>query len=586
MPIDGVVVRNIIHELDDNILNGRIDKISQPEVDEIILDIRGQKGNFKLLLSSSPNFPRLHLTKVHKKNPISAPMFCMVLRKHLSGGRIVGLEQFNLDRLVKIHIECYDELGVLSTKVIVIEIMGRHSNIILLNSSGEILDSIKHVTLDMSSYRQVLPGIPYKYPPAQDRINPLSFTEGSFLERLQSSTGTERLDKYISQVLEGVSLFASREICHQAGLDEKLKLEQVDSSSRIKLLSSVKIFTERITKSSFSPCIYYTGESPHDFYSFKLEYLKHLDNKSIDSISDTIESFYRDKDKQDRIRQKSSDISRVVSNNLERCYKKLSIQEETLLQCKDKDKWKLYGDLITSNLYSITEGSSRVEVVNYFTENMETVTLELDSSLTPVKNAQKYYKKYNKEKAAEIATEEQKKSNLEEIQYLENQQINISNCTEDNEIDEIRNELILLGYIKKGKKTASRKQAQSKPMHYVTDEGIDIYVGKNNVQNDYLTIKFAESNDIWMHTKNIPGSHVIIKAKGKVVDENVILTAANLSAFYSKAKNSSGVPVDYTERKYVKKPSGSKPGMVIYYTNKTVYVTPDEDKIRKLKQEQ
>jgi len=582
MPIDGVVIRNIVFELNQNLLNGRIDKILQPEKDEIIISIRSNGKNYRLLLSSNPNYPRVCLTNVQKQNPINAPMFCMVLRKHLSGGKIVKIEQFELDRIIKIYIEGYDELGVLSNKILICEVMGRNSNIILVNDiSYDIIDSLRHITLDMSSFRQIMPRLIYKYPPRKDKLDPLDFSEPEFIHRINNSNNM-KAGKFLVQNIDGLSLFAAREICLSAGMDEDKYIETIDEEQKYRLFLSANKFINEFKNNSFAPTIYYNGEKLFDFYCLKLNYLSVMDAEVKSSISEAIENFYRTKDDYDRIRQKSSDIVKVVSTNLDRCLRKLAIQEETLLESEHKDKWKLFGDLIMTNLYAIEKGDSSVSVINYFDDSQSTVEIPLDKTLTPSQNAQKYYKKYNKEKSAEVNTLTQKKDNMSEIEYLENQLVNTSNCTEDIEIDEIRNELISLGYVKAKKKTASRKQKKSKPMHFISSEGIDIYVGKNNVQNDYLTLKFADPRDIWMHTKKIPGSHVIIKQDRLQAGEDTLCEAANLAAYYSKAKDSSNVPVDYTEKKNVKKPSGAKPGMVIYYTNSTIYVTPDEGLIKKL----
>lgn len=584
MPIDGVVVRNIVNELNTKLLSGRVDKITQPEVDEIIISIRNNGENHKLLLSSSPNYPRVHLTAISKQSPINAPLFCMVLRKHLSGGKITKIEQYNLDRIIRIYIESYDELGSLSNKIIVCEIMGRHSNIILVNeTTNAVIDSIKHITPEMSSFRQVLPGITYKYPPVQDKLDPLSFNMIEFEKRLISASHALKLGKFISANINGINIFAAREICYNAGLDEDMSVPAIDGPSNQNLKKSAESFTETIVNNSFIPCLYYDCGNLNDFYCFSLNYLKHNTIEIKQSISETIELFYYRKDKSDRLKQKSSDILKVVNTNFDRCLKKLSLQEEKLLECSQRDKWKLYGDLIMANLYDLQKGDSIARVINFYSENQEYLEIPLDMLLSPAQNAQKYYKIYNKEKTAQIVVEKQRLENLEEIQYLENQLVNIGNCTEEEEIEEIRSELSSMGYIKKTRKAASRKPKQSKPMHYISSENVDIYVGKNNIQNDFLTTKLADPGDIWMHTKNIPGSHVIIKSNNKPVSETTLLEAASLSAYFSKARNSSNVPVDYTERRNVKKPSGSKPGMVIYYTNKTIYVTPDEGFINNIK---
>ncbi|HBM79830.1 MAG: NFACT RNA binding domain-containing protein [Clostridiales bacterium] len=584
MPIDGVVTRNIASELKSTLTGGKIDKVSQPETDEVILSIRNKNENFRLLLSASPNYPRVHLTNTNKRNPINAPMFCMVLRKHIISGKIINIEQFNLDRIIKIYIECYDDLGILSNKILTCEIMGRHSNIILIDEkSNTVVDSIKHITSDMSSFRQIMPGIAYKYPPKQDKINPLEFNCDDLMERISKNTQDLKTEKFIANNIEGISIFASREIINNAGIGSGFSILNLSGEKTDALMDSVKAFIQKIIDKSFEPCIYYDDSHATDFYSFRLRYLGNFKSDSYKSISETIEKFFYNKDKADRIKQKSADILRVVNNNLNRCLKKLSIQKEKLLQCSSKDKWKINADLIMSNLYSIKKGDNNIKALNYFDEKGSFIDIPLDIMLTPVQNAQKYYKIYNKYKNAEKAVKVQEEENLNEIEYFENQLINLQNCTEDDEIEEIRNELVSQGYIKKRKKTASRKRTQSKPLHFVSESGTDIYVGKNNVQNDFLTFKLSNPSDIWMHTKNIPGSHVIIRTSNKAVDQKVIIEAASLAAFYSKAKNSSNVPVDYTERKNVKKPSGAKPGMVIYYTNKTIYITPDDNVISNMK---
>lgn len=584
MPLDGIVVRNIIQELNKKIVNGKIDKISQPEIDEIILTIRNNGENYKLLLSSSPNYSRAQLTTANKQNPISAPMFCMVLRKHLTGGRIVKIEQYNLDRIIKIFVECYDELGNLSNKILLSEIMGRYSNIILLNEKNNlIVDSIKHITHEISSYRQVLPGVSYKYPPSQDKLEPLDFKAHDFRLRVNSTTDTQKLCKFISGTLNGFSTLSARELCYNAGIDGDITVNELDETSKDRLILSTERFINNIVNNNFSPCIFYHDTFIYDFYSFHLNHLGSMTYEPFSNIFQTIEQFYSRKDKAERMKQKSSDITKVVNNNLNRCIKKLSIQEEKLLECSQKQKWKLYGDLIMSNLYFLKKGDSKTTVSNFYDENQSPIEISLDFALSPVENAQNYYKKYNKDKTAELVVTQQREENIEEIQYFESQLVNIENSTDGNEIDEIRNELISLGYLKKGKKASSRKKIQSEPLHYISSDGTDIYVGKNNIQNDYLTLKFADSTDIWLHTKNIPGAHVIIKNQGKTISENTIYEAAIIAAYFSKARNSSNVSVDYTEKKNVRKPSGSKPGRVIYYTNRTAYVTPSIELIEKMK---
>lgn len=583
MPLDGIVVRNIVLELNSCLIDGRIDRITQPEKDEVDFTVRNRGKGYRLLLSSSSSYPRVNLTDMQKQSPSTAPMFCMVLRKHLSGGRIVGIEQYSIDRVIKFHIESYDELGTLSVKILICEIMGRHSNIILINEAdGRIIDSIRRITPDMSSFRQILPGLQYRYPPSQDKLNPLCFDGKEFFGRLNGSGDTVKLGRFLAGTIDGINIFAAREICYRAGLDEDVPVSSLDNDARKMLSAALNGFTASALECRFAPCIYYHGDDAVDFYCMKLSYLGYLNVKDMPSVSDALEEFYRSRDTHDRLRQKSSDMLKVINSNLNRCCRKLAIQQEKLKECGQKDRWRLYGDLIMSNLYKIRKGDSSADAADYFDGSGKQVEIPLDIALTPVENAQRYYKRYNKEKNAEAATEIQKRENQEEIEYLESQLVNIENCTEPDELNEIRDELVSLSYIKTKRSRKRQKITKSKPLHYISSDGHHIYVGKNNVQNDYLTTRFADPGDIWMHTKKIPGSHVIIKRTENEVTKSAIEEGAMLASYYSKARNSSNVPVDYTERRNVKKPSGAKPGMVVYYTNRTLYVTPDGEFIKRL----
>ncbi len=589
MPFDGSVINSVIDELNQKLQNGRVDKIYQPEKDELILGIRGFKENYKLLLSASPNYPRIHLTNLNKSNPQVPPTFCMLLRKHLLGGRILSITQPNFERIIEIAFEGLDEMGYSTTKVLTIEIMGRHSNIIFIDrESNKIIDSIKRVNFEMSSVREVLPGRSYAYPPSGSdlglpKLSPLNFTQEHFIESIEKQQDSLKIDKFLMKAFNGISPVAAKEMCQYGGVEFDADITRISDEIRLALADGIRAFAQRLEHRQFQPRIFVEAGKLKDFYCFDLKMYEHLKQEQLDSISEAIESFYGEKDSKDRIRQKYGDIQRIISNRLDRCYKKRDILDDELNQAREAEKYKLYGDLIMSNLYQITKDMAKVNLLNFFSEAQETIEISLDTQLTPIANAQRYYKLYNKSKSALVSIEHQIIENAQEIQYLEAQADNLEKCTEELEINEIRQELAEQGYIKKKKEGKKKASVPSKPMHFESSSGADIYVGKNNIQNDYLTIKFADPYDTWLHTKEIPGSHVIIKTKGKQLDDTTLGEAANLAAFYSKAKNGSKVPVDYTIRKNVRKPNGSKPGMVIYENNKTVYIDPSEEEIKKLK---
>jgi predicted ribosome quality control (RQC) complex YloA/Tae2 family protein len=590
MPFDGSVINSIIFELNQKLQNGRIDKIHQPEKDELIIAVRGFKENYKLLISASSTYPRLHLTNESKSNPQSPPTFCMLLRKHLTGGRIVSIHQPEFERIIEITIESQDEMGYSTTKMLTVEIMGRHSNIIFLDKeSGKIIDSIKRISFDVSSVREVLPGRQYIYPPssgegALPKLNPLTASFESLIKSIEYETDSLKADKFLMKAFNGISPVAAKEICTYSNIELDSDITRISDSLRLSLYKGIELFVSKLKQNKYAPNIILEQGKPKDFYCIELSMYEHLQKEYLDSISETVERFYFVKDNKDRIKQKYGDIQKIISNRLDRCYKKLAILNDELEKAHDAEKYKLYGDLIMSNLYQITKDQSKIKLLNYFSEDQSVIEINMDTQLTTVANAQRYFKKYNKSKSAITSIQHQLDENKQELEYLETQADNLEKCTEELEINEIRQELAEQGYTKKKKlvKGKAKSVAASKPMQFVSSTGIEIYVGKNNVQNDYLTIKFAGPKDIWLHTKEIPGSHVIIRTGGEQLDDATLVEAANLAAFYSKAKNSTKVPVDYTARKNVRKPNGAKPGMVIYDTNRTIYIDPNEEDINKL----
>lgn len=589
MALDGITVFHLIYELKDQLLGGRIDKIYQPNTDEIILSIRSIGSNFKLLLSANSSHPRIHITKQQKENPMTPPMFCMVMRKHLAGGKIVGISQPNFERIVILDIDSMDEMGDKTTKHLILEIMGKHSNLILTDENHKILDSIKHISHDKSSVRQVLPGYVYTFPPSQGKQNPLELEETFFLEQAKQKTNL-KLQSFLYQTYTGISPIMASEICFRAGLDPSDHCGQTSMDSFKKLFLSFQSLFEEVKQAHFYPEMILDTATNRvlEFSPFPLRLFSSEKKKQYDTMSFLLEDYYKEKDNAYHIAQKAHDMRRLVLSNIERCVKKKEIQIKTREDIKEKDLWKLKGELITANIYAIKKGQTSFQTVNFYELNSPKIEIALDPTKTPSENAQKYFNRYNKAKRTLAALDIQEKQNEEELEYLENVLIAIENSSEDSDLTEIREELAEQGFVKKKKLPKGKlpKGKKSSPYHFVSSDGYDIYVGKSNTQNDELTLHFAQSNDLWLHTKNIPGSHVIVKLKESEMlpPDQTLLEAAILAVYHSKAKQSSNVPVDYTKRKNVKKPRGAKPGMVIYEQNKTLSITVDEKIIHSLKE--
>ena len=583
MAFDGITVSAIKAEIEDKILGGRIDKVYQPEKDEIILGIRSMGQAYKLLLTSNASNPKFHFTQTNPSNPMTPPLFCMVMRKHLQSGKIIKIEQPDFDRILNIYVESLNELGDYSVKKLVLEIMGRHSNIILTDENNTILDCIKHIGHDTSSVREVLPGREYTLPPSQGKINTLELDNNNFNEVLENNPSFE-IQSVIYKNYTGISPIAASEICYRANVNGSTPVEALTDIQKEIVFNKFAELVEDIKANRFYPeSITNEKGKTIDFSPIEMTQFNGLEIKKYTSISKLIESFYANRDFAYRIGQKTQDLRKLITQNIERCIRKKDIQMQTLRSIKNRDELRLKGELLTANIYSIKKGMTTVELPNYYSENQELVAIELDSNKTPSENAQKYYKAYNKAKRTFEALKDQIKSNDEELAYLESVLTSVNNCTDEQDVKEIRRELREEGYVKKVKNQKDKSKKHSVPLHFISQDGFDIYVGKNNIQNDELTLKFARPRDIWMHTKNIPGSHVIIVANGQTIPDTTLNAGAMLSAFYSKAKNSSKVPVDYTEKKNVKKPNGSKPGFVIYETNKTAYITTSEEEIKKIR---
>lgn len=563
MSFDGIAIYNVCSELKSCLKDCKIDKVYQPERDEIILNLRGKGTSYKLLLTSNAKYPRLHLTNIKKDNPTNAPQFCMVLRKHIQGGRILEINQINFDRIVKIIIESKNDFGDNVIKTLIIEIMGRHSNIILIDENNTILESIKRVPLEKSSVRQIFAGMKYTNPPEQNKLNPLNLSLEEFKSRM-SDTPDEKL---IYTNYYGISPVIAKEICFRT----------FTSTDQINITDLYNNFKNIIDNLIYKNQIIIENDIITDFAFVNMQMFENKQKKYFDSASEMLEFYYHECDLYYRSTQKSSDIKKIITNALSRAYKKQTLLKNTLSDIEDRDKLKLYGELITANIYKIKKGDNVLDCDNFYEENQK-IQVKLNKDLTPAENAQKYFKKYNKEKRTYNAILEQQKENDDEIFYLNSIFATLDTSLTEVDILEIRSELFEAGYIKKRKNQIKQKERKAKPLHFKTLDGsFDIYVGKNNTQNDELTFKMANGNDLWFHVKDIHGSHVIIKTNGKEVDEHLILIASNLALYYSQSKDSQNVQVDYTLKKHVKKPAKAKPGMVIYDNHKSVFVTVDKN---------
>lgn len=586
MSFDGIVVKSLVGELREKLIDSKIDKVYQPEKDEVCLKIRSKEGACKLLLSASASHPRVYIAnKYEKTNPKKAPVFCMTLRKYIQGGVIVGIDQVGFERIIKISVESYDELREKTCKDLYIEIMGKHSNIILVSDlEGKVIDSIKRVPLSVSRARQVLPGVSYELPPSQDKLNPLDIIDvDKFTLRINRSKGP--VFKAIYGNILGLSPLVAREVCVRVGLEANTEVEDLSNEDIRSLVDCINTIFDDLDKNKVYPSIIIDKKRDKivEFSSIRLSQYKDLTEIYDDSISTIIEDYYLAKDKKDRINQRASSMKKNLSLKLDRVKHKIDKQMIELKESENADNYRIKGELITSYIYMIKEGMDKVVLENFYDNNKE-IEIDLRVNLSPSENAQKYFKKYNKLKNAGEEISKQMVINIQEKEYLENTLLSIENCDDAKELKEIREELIREGYIKSYKMPKKDNKPGTDMRKFRSYHGKLIIVGKNNKQNDYLTLRLADNEDLWFHTKDIPGSHVLIKSAGMTVTDEELIEAATLAAYYSKARMSSNVPVDYTMRKNVKKPSGAKPGMVIYEKNKTIYVTPSDEAKAKIKQ--
>ncbi|PWA13451.1 hypothetical protein DCC39_00745 [Pueribacillus theae] len=567
MAFDGIVTRAITKELNEQILNGRINKVHQPFSTDIILSIRANGKNRQLLLSASANFSRIHLTKERFDNPKHPPMFCMLLRKHIEGSIIKKIKQIDLDRVIHIEVEAKDEIGDTTKKTLIVEIMGRHSNVILVDTEKKvIIDSIKHLPPSVNSYRTIMPGQPYIEPPQQNKLNPLHTDRETLLKKVDFNSG--KMDRQLVSIFEGLSPLVTKEIIHRTGFINKESLP----NCFLEMMESIK-------EHHYEPEMVQTKERE----AFSVIHLTHLEGerKTFESTSALLDRFFFGKAERDRIKQQAHDLEKLLINEVRKNKNKLKKLEKTLKDSEKAEQYQLYGELLTAHMHEIQRGDKAIEVENYYNPG-EKLKISLDPLKTPAENAQAYYKKYSKAKNARLAVKEQMEKTKEEIAYFELLVLQMESATLQDVI-EIREELEDGGYIKRKRRKEKKKTDKPQPETYASSEGVTILVGKNNRQNEFLTMKLSRKNDTWLHAKDIPGSHVVIR--GEEFTEQTLHEAAILAAYFSKAKHSSNVPIDFTKIKHVKKPSGSKPGYVTYDHQQTIYVTPDEDLIIKLRQQ-
>lgn len=583
MAFDGVLLNGIMDELEKYLLNGRVDKIYQPEKDEIHLIIRNGRSNYRLLVSASANYPRIHLTNATKPNPPAPPMFCMVARKYLDGSRLVSIEQPGFERILVLSFEALNEFGEKAIRRLYVEIMGRHSNIVLTDDNSKILDSIKHVGNSISRVREVLPGKEYLFPPTQGKLSPLSANPQAILSALESADSGNRAANALMNSFTGISKATAEEIVYTAF--EGAIPGSLSENDVLRIAASFECFFARVKSKGFIPCILLSGDSSLvDILPFKYSRFSKYNVREYDSFSEALDDFYLKKDTADRIQQRTSFLHKTIRNNLERCEKKLALHHKELEDAQAGDTYRLYGELITANIHNILPGSKEVSLPNYYDPDNAPVTIPLDPDKSPSQNAQVYFRLFAKSKTIKEKVASLIQDTRTEIEYLESLSESLSRAENEAEIQEIADELAREGYIKsRSVKKPDKHKHAVKPHRFVSSDGFEILVGRNNTQNDMLTFKLSSNNDIWLHSKAVPGSHVIIKAAGKSMPETTLIEAAILAAYHSKAKFSENVPVDYCPAKNVKKPSGAKPGMVIYSNYKTLYVTPSEEVVNKLK---
>ena len=581
MPLDAICLQAVVEELRPQLLNLRIDKVQQPARDQVILLLRGNK---RLLLNAGANAPRIQLTEVPRDNPAEPPMFCMLLRKHLVGARVADIIQPPLERLVRMELDITDDFGQPGKRTLVLEAMGRRSNLILLDGEGRVIDCMRRVDADMSAARQVLPGLYYEPPAAVGRLPVTEETEASFREKLAAANPERQIDAFLLDNYFGISPLMARELAFRTTGETDSRLFGLDRAGEDRLWEELSGFISTVQENRFIPIFLKKEGHPFEFSCLPIrQYGGAAEQETYESFSALLDAFYEARERQERVRQRGADLIRTAATARDRLRRKLAMQEKDYEATQDRDRLRVCGDLITSNLYRMERGQSKLVCENFYDENCAETTIQLDPLLTPQQNAAKYYKRYTKAKTAEKYLREQMEIARRDLEYLESVLEEIQHAETEQDFMEIRNELRDAGFLRKQGKGKKEPKRTARPWEFRTTSGFRVLVGRNNRQNDQLTCKEADHRDIWLHTQKIHGAHVILCTGGQAVDDDTIVEAAKLAAWYSQARESGNVPVDYTQVKNVKKPAGARPGMVIYNTCRTVNVTPNEDLVKALR---
>ena len=577
MALDGVFLRHLKEEIGTSLLGTRVDRVFQPNRDELILAFRGFSAAYKLLISARANSARVNLTTIPVENPQQPPMLCMLLRKKLQGAKLLEITQPDLERALMLKFDSVNELGDHVELTLAVEIMGRYSNIILVDENGKIIDALKRVDAEMSSERLVLPGLLYRLPPPQDKLSMLTCTVEEIMARIDALPRDMELSKALMSVLQGISPIIAREVENSAGLGHEVYVKSMTPPQRRRTEMYVTMLMETAKNVSGTPHIVIDPQNkPKDFAFMDIrQYGNAMTVSEKKSFSEMLDAFYAERDQIERMRVKSQDLLRLLANHADRLSRKIANQQAELSACAERDTLRIKGDLLSANMYAIQKGETSVKLQNFYDENLAEIEIALDPALTPQQNAQKYYKNYRKAKTAEEKLTEQIGLAQTELTYIDSVFESLALAENERDLNEIRAELAEQGYVRRKAGKKNQKQpALSAPLKFRTSDGFTVLVGRNNRQNDKLTMKDANNNDIWFHTKNIPGSHTVLVTDGKAPTETAMEEAAVLAAQHSRAKDSAQVPVDYTQIRYVSKPQGAKPGMVIYVQYKTVYVDP------------
>lgn len=589
MPLDAICLGAVTNELNTVLTGCRIEKVYQPDRDEIVIQTRGQGGARRLLVSIAAGTPRVHFIETARENPAVPPMFCMLLRKHVQGAKIAAVTQPAVERMLSIELDTTDEMGVACKKHLICELMGKHSNVVLCGEDNRIIDAMRRVDGDLSGKRQVLPGLFYRMPPAQDKHDPFAVSGVGLAAAAAQADGEQTLDRFLLNTLLGFSPLLCRELAFRATGDTAKPLGMLSDEERNRIAKVYDDFLAYIEEKRWKPFLLTKSEDSavFDFTFLPVTQYEGLMNVTqYESFSSLLAAFFEKKGRVERMMRRSSDLHKAVVNAHDRLARKLSAQKKELAGAHDREKYKRTGELITANLYQLEKGMNKAKVIDYYNKDCLEVEISLDVRLTPQQNAQKYFKLYTKSKTAEEVLTEQIRQGSIELDYLESVLVQLSEAETERDLAQLREELTLSGVLSAKQtrnKKGRQKPVQAKPFHYRTTDGFDIFAGKNNLQNDLLTLKIAFKSDIWFHTQKIHGSHVILVTDGREPTEQAMTEAAMVAAYHSKARSSSMVPVDYTQVRQVKKPAGAKPGMVIYHVYQTAYVTPDETVIEKLR---